>query len=118
MKIALKTGQESHNTVPAAQDRALEADVLSVKSGDWSANQRLVRQFLPLITSSAQRRTTEAAGRNTYVEAGKLGLIKAAKKYKAGDGAHMFRVSVVDFIESAMDRADKGSLLERLFGRK
>ena len=117
MKIALNMGQESDLRGPAAQDRVLELDVLSVKSGDWSAKQRLARQFLPLITSSAEKRTDDPTKRNSYIEAGKEGVVRAAKKYKKSDGAHMFRIAVVEYIENAMDRVDKGGFFSRLFGR-
>ncbi len=116
MKISLHLG-EGDSTSRAAADRVLERDILAAKKGDWEAKHNLVRTFLPLLTSLAEKRTREAAKVSRYVEAGKEGLYKAARRYKPSIGADRFRVFALDFIEKAMDACDRGGgFWSRLFG--
>ena len=78
----------------------------------------LLRTFLPLLTSLAEKRTKDLHALNDYLDAGKEGLFKAAMKYTPGEGAERFHIFVVDFIDEAMTRHDKGDgFWSRLFGR-
>ena len=119
MKIALNMGPQGPNAKKASQARVLEADILAAKRGDWNARNNLTREFMPLLQSLAEKRASEVAAINTFIEAGKAGLFAAAKKYKPDIGPQGFQIFALDFIESHMDRAAKGggSWLSRLFGR-
>jgi len=119
MKIALNMGNAGGNqSSKVTQAKALERDILAAKKGDWTAKNNLVRTFLPLLTSLAEKRTKDPHAMNDYVEAGKEGVFKAAKKYAPGEGAERFHIFVVDFIDEAMNRHDKGGgFWSRLFGR-
>lgn len=119
MKIPLKLGQSVTTSSIAAQAKALEQDVLKAKGGDWTAKKRLARTFSPLINSLAEKRSSEPAKINQYIEAGKNGLLTATKKYKKSVGAQNFQIFALDFIETAMNRVDKGGgFFSRLFGGK
>lgn len=119
MKISLKMGQEGPNAKKNSQARVLEADILAAKGGDWNAKSNLVREFMPLLQSLAEKRTADVATRNRYVEVGKEGLYAAARKYKPGIGPHGFQIFALDFIETRMDRVTGGAggFFARLFGR-
>jgi hypothetical protein len=117
MKIGLNLGQETDLTGPAAQDRALERDILAAKKGDWAARQNLLRTFGPLIEALAAKRTTDHDRRAAYIKAGRDSITKVVRRHKPTAGPHHFRIAVADCIESSMDRLDKGSFLARLFGR-
>jgi len=103
----------------AAEAKALENMVLSAKKGDWQAKDLLTRQFLGLLTSMAEKRSSDPEEVNRLMEAGKQGLLTAASKYKPSVGAENFRIFAIDYIEAKMDRAGKGGgFLSRLFGKK
>lgn len=116
MKIPLNIGQAGA-TSKAAQAKLLERDVISAAQGDWNARNNLFRTFMPLITSLAQKRSDEVAVTNKLAEAGKAGLLAAAKKYKPGSGTDNFHIFALDFIEKYMDQTDKGGgFFSKLFG--
>lgn len=119
MKISLNMGPQGPNAKRASQARVLEADILGAKRGDWNSKNNLVREFMPLLQSLAEKRTSDVAEINRYIEAGKFGLFTAAKKYKPSIGAQGFQVFALDFVVGRMDRATKGggNWLSRLFGR-
>jgi DNA-directed RNA polymerase sigma subunit (sigma70/sigma32) len=118
MKIPLKLGQDSQQSTRAAETKVLANDIAAAKGGDWNAKSNLIRTFLPLIVSLAEKRGHDAAAVSKYVEAGKEGLLKAVKKYKPAVGADHFRIFALDFIMASLDRMDKGGgFLARLFGR-
>jgi len=96
-----------------------ESQILAAKGGDWSAKNELARVYLPLITSLAEKRTSDTAKLNTYIEAGRDGLAKAARKYKRSVGVDRFQIFALDFIEAAMDGVDNGpsGFFSRLFGK-
>lgn len=115
MKISLNMG--SGPASKATQAKLLERDVVGAAEGDWTCKTNLVRTFMPLITSLAQKRTSEVAKLNKYTEAGKEGLMTAAKKYKPGSGVDNFHIFALDFIEKSMDHTDKpGGFFSKLFG--
>ncbi|MBL7114366.1 MAG: hypothetical protein ISS35_01255 [Kiritimatiellae bacterium] len=116
MKIALDLNQGSTVTAGAAQDRELERLILMARSGDWSAKERLAKMFLPVIQDVATKRGTNGIDESLLIEAGRQGVAKATKKFRPSQGAHGFRVSVVEYVERAIDRASSGSLLFKLFG--
>jgi DNA-directed RNA polymerase specialized sigma subunit len=115
MKIPLDVQHESNETVNA---KALERTITGAGRGDFDAKLNLVRTFTPLLTSLAQKRTSETQKLNEYIEAGKQGLLKAAKKFDAASsGADRFQLFALDFISARMDRVDgKGGFLSKLFG--
>jgi len=120
MKISLNAGQNESTSSRAAQARILERDIVAAKKGDWNAKNNLARSFLPLLTSLAEKRTTDPGRINLYIEAGKEGLFRAARRYKQSVGADSFQIFALDFIEAAMDRGvgGKKGLFSRLFGSK
>lgn len=119
MKIALNMGNAGGNqSARVTQAKVTERDILGAKKGDWNAKNSLVRTFLPLIASLAEKRSKDPHSLNDYVEAGKDGLFRAARKYTPGEGIEKFDIFVVDFIDEAMNRHDKGGgFWSRLFGR-
>jgi hypothetical protein len=116
MKIAIDVSQGVDMSGSAAQDRALERDILAAKSGDWQAKQNLVKVFTPLINSLASKRGSDAAQVAAYVAAGKVGTMVAAGRYRSGQGSHNFRLAAAACIEAAMDKVSKPSFFKRLFG--
>ena len=118
MKIPLKLGQDGAQSSRAAEAKVLERDILAANSGDWNAKNSLVRTFLPLIQSLAEKRASSPADVSRLVEAGKEGLVKAIRKYRPSVGADKFRIFALDFIEAGMDQSAKsGGFFARLFGR-
>ena len=119
MKISLNVGQDGSNSTRATQARILERDILAAKKGDWNAKNSLARSFLPLLTSLAEKRANDVGKINLFIEAGKEGLFRAAKKYKQSVGADSFQIFALDFIEAAMDRGIEGKqgFFSRLFGK-
>jgi DNA-directed RNA polymerase specialized sigma subunit len=120
MKIPLRLDQNGGLSSKAAQIKALERDILASQKGDWNAKNNLVRTFMPLLTSLGQKRTHDTGQLNRLIEAGKTGLMLAAKKYRPAIGPDKFQVFALDFIESAMERAERsgaGGGLRGLFGR-
>ncbi len=118
MKIPLDFAKDGMLTAKDLQARALERDVQAAKDGDWNARHSLVRTFLPLITSLAEKRSADPVEINKYIDAGKDGVLTAAKKYKPGAGTDKFHIFALDFIEKSMDQSDKGGgFFAKLFGR-
>jgi DNA-directed RNA polymerase specialized sigma subunit len=97
---------------------AFEKIILSVKSGNWDAKTILAKEFTPLLTSLAEKRSTEIGVINNLIESGKKGLFKAAKKYKHKMHPEKFRIFALDFIEKEMDKTLKGGggILSSIFG--
>ncbi len=119
MKIPLKLGEDRHQSTVAAAAAAIARDVAAVKAGDWNAKNSLVRTFQHLLTSLAEKRSHgDQSKHNRYIDAGKEGLFKAAKQYKAKSNGENFQLFALDYIEGAMDRIDgEGGMLSRLFGK-
>ena len=119
MKIALNMGTSSGSqSSKVAQAKTLERDIVAAKKGDWNAKNNLIRTFMPLLTSLAEKRSKDTRAINDYLEAGKEGIFKAVKKYTPSEGSERFHIFVVEFIEEAMDRHGKGGgFWARLFGR-
>jgi len=116
MRIPLKLGNDERQSSHAAAAHALEQDIAAARKGDWQARENVLRGFLPLITSMAEKRTAEPEARTQCIEAAREGLVKAMNKYRPGS-ARGFQLFAVEFIEAAMDRAQKGGgFLGRLFG--
>ena len=117
MKIALNLNQKDAYTPDGVeQEKAIERDVLAYKRGDWEAKARLIQAFMPLITSIARKRSHDTAIINRYIEAGKEGLLNAARHVKPASDAK-FQIFALTYIENAMDRVDRPGFLARLFGR-
>ena len=95
-----------------------EKIILAVKAGDWNAKELLANEFMPLLTSLAERRSKEKAVINTLIEAGKKGLFKAAQKYVHKIHPEKFRIFALTFIEKEMDNAltGKKGFFSRIFG--
>lgn len=117
MTISVGIGSDAESD-KAAESRAQEKLIITAQRGDWEAKNVLTKKFQPFISSMAEKRTDDEKKASEYVEAGKLGLEKAIKKYKPSVGPDNFHIFSIDFIEAAMDRQDKGGgFLSRLFGR-
>jgi DNA-directed RNA polymerase specialized sigma subunit len=125
MKISLNMGQSNQAQSKDEQNKNLERDILAAQQGDWNAKNRLVKQFTPLLTSLAEKRSADIAKINQLIEAGKQGLFTAAKKYKTSVGPGGFQIFALDFIEDSMNgvrlqgvSGSSGGFFARLFGRK
>jgi hypothetical protein len=118
MKIPLNIDRNGPQSGREAQAKVIERDVLAARKGDWNAKNSLVRTFTPLLTQMARKRTAEPAKVNTFIEAGKGGLLKAVRAYRPGSGADHFQISAARAIETAMDKVDRkgGGFFSRLFG--
>jgi DNA-directed RNA polymerase specialized sigma subunit len=109
-------GRDSQRSSREAAQRVLAQDILAAKKGDWDAKSSLARTFTPLLTSLAEKRAAKPTDMNKYIDAGKEGLFKAARKYKSSVGADRFQIFALDFIEDAMDHVDQGGgFFSRLF---
>lgn len=118
MKIPLNVGQSDGRSQKSTINLVLERDIKMTKKGDWNSRHNLEKTFYPLLRSLAEKRSSDNIKVNEYIEAGKLGLLKAAKKYKIEDGADKFQLFALDFIEKYMDRLDSGGgFFARLFGK-
>jgi|GEM_PF-933417 len=124
MKISLNLGQQHQQggQSKAEQQRALEREILAAKGGDWNSKNSLVRMFMPLLHSLAEKRARDQPTLNRLVEAGKEGLADAARRYKTSIGPDRFRIFALDFIEKRMDRELRGggglgAFFSRLFGK-
>jgi DNA-directed RNA polymerase specialized sigma subunit len=118
MKIPLNMGNNSNQSSKAAQFKILEREILATKKGDWNAKNNLIRTFTPLLTSLAEKRSSDPAQKNKLMDAGKEGLFNAARKYKESIGPDKFQIFALDFIESNMDNLGKNvGFFARLFGR-
>ena len=118
MKIPLNMVNSGTQSIKAAQIKTLERDILATKKGDWNAKNNLVRTFMPLLVSLAEKRTADTAHKNKMIDAGKEGLFTAARRYKESIGAAKFQIFALDYIENSMDNSDKKvGFFARLFGR-
>lgn len=118
MKIALNHGgPDPYLQQKQQQARQLESMILSVKKGDWNAKTALAQHFQPLLHSLARKRASTPKEINEYIERGREGLFKAARKYSAKVGPERFQIFALDFVESAMDNRRVG-FFARLFGRQ
>jgi len=119
MRISLNLGKgDGAPGSGAAPGTISEADILAARDNDWGARNKLIRQFTPLISSLAQKRSDDVAEVNRCIEAGKQGLLTAIRKYKRNIGAARFRLFALDFIEKSMDgQGGTRGFFSRLFGR-
>ena len=123
--VSINNGMQSSR---AAQSRILQRDLLAFKKGDWSARNRLTRTFAPLITLRAEKRSSDSSRINQLMEAGREGLLMAARKYRKNMGADRFHIFAVQFIERSMDRTARtwteekngrpSGFFSRLFARR
>lgn len=103
MKISLNMNNATQSS-REAQAKILEHDVQAARHGDWNAKNSLVRTFMPLLHSLAEKRGTGNSEINRLIEAGKNGLFAASRKYKGGPGTERFQIFAVNFVEKEMDR--------------
>ncbi len=115
MKIPLNSNSEEGITTAAAKTKALQADLLAAKKGDWDAKSHVLRTFTPLLTSMAEKRSSDPQEIAALVEAGTAGIQTAIKKYKPSTGADRFQLFALPFIEKRMSKPS-GSFFSRLFG--
>lgn len=117
MKIPLNVGHNDSVTGKAAIAKALEHDLAASQKGDWDARNRITQSFMPFITSMVRKRTSDNAAVVKYVDAAKLGVIRAIQQYKPAMGVEKFQVMALDAMEESMKLADKPpSWFARLFG--
>lgn len=119
MKISLRMSRgDVATTSRAAQDKIMEHEILACKRGDFEAEKRMIRNFMPLFMSLARKRSQDTAVINRCVDAGKIGLKKALHKYKPSIGPEKFRIFAVEFIEKSIDESllERKGFFARLFG--
>lgn len=112
MKIPLSLVRD---TVTPTQEyeKHVEQDVSGWREGDWEAKARLVHRSTPLIFFLAKKRGGANADLiNLYVEAGKEGLTRAVRRFKASHRVK-FHVFALSHIEKAMDNAMKELAVSR-----
>ncbi len=114
MTISLNLNQGNVAT-PEQKLAAFEKIILAVKNGDWDAKELLYKEFTPLLKSLSEKRAADTEQYNQLIEAGKAGLVKAAKKYKHKIHPEKFRIFALDFIENEMEKTIKGN--KGLFAR-
>lgn len=118
MKIPLTPSSQEGDTPAAHKLRKLANDLAAARRSDWSARDRVVHHFTPLICSLADRRTQDPQARQRLIEAGKAGLVTAIGRFNPATGAERFQLFALEFIEHRMDNPDKrGGLLSRLLRR-
>ena len=117
MKIALNLRQDDVISPEAEREKFIERDVEACRRNDWEAKTRLIQAFIPLLTSLAKKRTQDTAVLNRYIEAGKEGLVDAARHYKSVAANGKFQVFALSYIEDAMTHLDKPGFFSRLFRR-
>lgn len=116
MKIPLKLADHDMHAGPSTQTRELDRDIRGAKQNDWNAKAKIHKTFMPLLTSMAQKRSSDQSRINELVDKGKEGLNKAAKKYNLNEGADKFRIFAVSYVEDAMD-GKGGGFFSKLFGK-
>jgi len=116
VKISLNLNQNDHTSPEVAREKAIDRDVEGCKKNDWEAKTRLIQTFMPLLLSLAKKRTQETATLNRYIEAGKDGLIDAARHYSPTSGTK-FQLFAFNYIEQAMNRVNRPGFFARFFGR-
>jgi len=115
MKISLNLDELNAGDDKEAQLAALEKVILATKAGDYEARDALYQHYMPLLTSLAKKRSKDVSEINQLIEGGKTGLLNAASKYKAGQGADKFKLFALDFIERGMSDATHHGFFSRLF---
>ena len=118
MKISLNIAGTDEQTNKMAENKAMERLLLSVKQGDWEARELLLQRYRPLMLSLVQKRTSETALQNKYMEAAKAGLLAAASKYTHSVQPDRFQIFALDYIEASMNRSERRGFFARLFGGK
>ena len=100
-----------------SEQKIAEHEIAAFQKGDWAAGDRLVHTFGSLLASLAKERSTDPATINKYIEAGKEGVLLAARKFKPSDNHGRFQLFALAYIEKSMDNVDKPQgFLARLFG--
>ena len=118
MKISLNLNRHGrgNGTVPG---KLAEQDITAFREGDWEARARVENAFGPLLSSMARQRSSDVALINRYIEAGKRGLLAAARKYKPCGDSDRYQILALGIIEQHMDRVTPGKgFFARLFGGK
>lgn len=113
MKISLNLGQNDAYVSDSDRERVLERDVTACRKGDWEAKSRVIHTFMPLLTSLARKRATETADINHFIEAGKEGLLNAARHYKNASSTK-FQIFALGYIEASMNKAQHPGLFARM----
>ena len=103
MKIPLNISAAAQHD-KTEQVLAFEHDILDSREGDEEARVRLANHFMRFLTALARERSHDVGLINLYVEAGKTGLYRAARKCKQGGSPERFQMFAVPYIEKSMDR--------------
>lgn len=110
----------SHHMDGQPENKFSESEIQACKMGDWEAKHRMVHSFTPLMTNLARKRAPDGAPEkiNALLEAGKVGLIKACRKYSPEVGSAKFQLFALNYIEASMDAVDSSffTRLKHLFG--
>ena len=115
MKIPLSLIHADGSFPQAEYEKAVQANVIAYRDDDWEAKAWLVQEFMPLLMHLSKKRSSEVPMINRYIEAGKEGLLHAARKYRAANRTK-FVIFALSHIEKAMDKVNRPSLAARLLG--
>ncbi len=121
MKIPLRTGGEGLSGKATPHTNISESDILAAKRGDWAARANLTKALHPLLLTLAHKRASDPTLLGELLEAGRQGVIQAAKHYKPSLGAGRFSVFALDYIEVCMEevlKKPRKGFWHRLFFRK
>ena len=96
-----------------------KALVASAAGGDFQSCEELVRCFMPVLQDLSKRRTNGVQQRNVLIDAGKRGLLQAARRYQARGAAKKdFKLFALPYIEKGMNVAEgKAGWWTRLWWR-
>ena len=110
MKIAFSQDEVATLSGSGAHAEELAQAVAGCKLGDLESRHALERQFAPLITMLAGKRTgaDNHVARNELIDRGREGLYRAAKRFPPRESIRRFRLFALDYIEAAMDKPVRG----------
>ena len=116
MKSPLHADADKAETSDTIKNAVLARDIAAAKRGDWKAKHRIEVTLTPLLTDLAKKRVSSNSEINALMDAGKLGIEKAIKKFKPDTGADRFPIFALRFIEDKMDNPNSGGFFSKLFG--
>lgn len=116
MKIPLHASADEGQTPDSTKNAVLARDLQAAKRGDWKAKHRIEVTLTPLLTDLAKKRASSIPEINALMDAGKLGIEKAIKKFKVDSRADRFPIFALRFMEEKMDTPSSGGFFSKLFG--
>ena len=116
MKSPLHAIADEGQTSDSTKNAVLAKDLKAAKLGDWKAKHRIEVTLTPLLTDLAKKRASSTPEINSLMDAGKVGIEKAIKKFKADSRADRFPIFALRFMEEKMDNPSSGGFFSKLFG--